>query len=90
VIQEDQYRNPVLQIYRKDEDLIFKAIPIPNLLMVEFRRIFGQPTDDPMCEVYPVSEEQVKQIQSYTSEIIDLANFEYFVICFAELRGGKQ
>ena len=86
MLKEDIYRNPYLEVFRKEDDLIFKLIPIPGLLMVEFRRIFERPDGDQMCNVYPVSDRHVESLQKFTTELIDLGKYDYFVSAPAEKR----
>lgn len=73
-----------LSTYRKQEEDPLDEIPLPNVDTATLQSLFGQPQDNPMYDVYPVSEEQAKRLQFYVGHPLDLRKYDYFVECVAE------
>ncbi|MDQ2687745.1 MAG: cloacin immunity family protein [Armatimonadota bacterium] len=74
----------VLSAYRKQEDYPVDERPLPHVDTAILQKLFGQPLDNPMYDVYPVSEEQAKRLQPYAGHPLDLRKYDYFVECVGE------
>lgn len=74
----------ILSAYKKQADQPSSEQPLPGINAATLQSFFGQPQDNPMYDVYPVSKEQANQLQAYVEQPIDLQTYDYFVECSAE------
>lgn len=70
----------VLRWYSKLGDSLIGECWLRNVYLDKLRELFGQATDDPMYDAYPVSKEQIEYLQKYCIDHqIDLNAYDYFV-----------
>ncbi|MEH6474114.1 MAG: hypothetical protein V7727_00435 [Sneathiella sp.] len=63
------------------EDLVGEIV-LPKIDVSELRTIFGVPDDDPMCDAFPMDENQVNELKRFVDFEWDAENFEYFLHCY--------
>ena len=68
----------VLTAYDRRSDEFIDEWPLPDATLEELREIFHLP-DDPMVNVYPVTDEQAERLQGHVDHRIDLSSLDYFV-----------
>jgi len=67
-----------LRWYGPDERLAGE-VRLQGVTLAELQKLFGVPSDNPMYDCWPVTQEHAQVLQEYVATQIDLRRFTYFV-----------
>jgi len=73
-----------LAYYSRQDERLVGELPLAGLGLADLQRLFHQPLDDPMYDVYPVGGEQAPTLENALGRRLDLDRYDYFVECHAE------
>ena len=73
-----------LSVYTKEGEYPIAEYPLLIIDVAALQDLFEQPRDNPMYDVYPVSEAQAERLRAHVDQPIDLRAYDYFVECYAE------
>jgi hypothetical protein len=69
----------VLEAFQKEGDDLVYEEPLQAIDTPRLRELFGIPADNPMHDSYPVTEDQVGELQGHVERPILLDTYDYFV-----------
>lgn len=72
-----------LRAYEKEGDNLVGEHRLEGISIIELQSMFGEPSDSPMYECYPVTTNQLERLQNVIKAPLDLQAYDYFVECDA-------
>lgn len=68
-----------LRVYEKEGDGLVGEYRLEGVSLAELQSMFGEPSDSPMYECYPVTPDQLEKLQNIIKASLNLQAYDYFV-----------
>lgn len=70
-----------IEFFEINSDRLAGEIPLGPTKLEELQRLFGQPDDDPMYDVYAITSKEAEYFERHHSITFEFLRYEYFLAC---------